>query len=172
MKPSHPILFALAAVGALLGGCGRSDVNPPDQPAAPVQSPEALREIEPPGPSSLASRGAPSFVGTWSANAAWCANPQGERRPIVLTPMRFEGYENACDIAQIVEVAGGYDAHLVCQAEGQEHRETVRLAVSGDMLMLTYLNRDGAVAKLGRCPGSPKPAGQRNGLVKMLKKAG
>ncbi len=171
MRALLPSLLAMTAA-SLTAGCGDSSVNPPDQPAAPVQSPEALREIEPPGPSSLASRGAPSFVGVWSANAAWCADPRGERRPITLTPMRFEGYENSCDIARIVETPGAYDANLVCQAEGQEHRETVRLAVSGDMLTLTYLDRDGAVAKLGRCPGSPKPAGQGNDLVKMLKKAG
>lgn len=172
MRSLFPPLFALALGPVLLAGCGESSVNPPDQPAAPVQSPEALREIDPPGPASLARRGAPSFVGVWSANALWCANPQGDRRPIILTPQRFEGYENSCDIARIREVAGGYDADLVCQSEGQTAQETVRLAVSGDMLMLTYLDREGQMTKLGRCPGSPKAeASSSGGLMKMLKKA-
>jgi hypothetical protein len=161
-------LPSLLALG--LTACGPSGVNPPDEPARPVQSPEALQEIEAPGPSSLASRGAKSFVGRWAANAAWCADPGGDERPIEITPMRFEGYENSCDIASITEVASGYDAALVCAAEGQTRRERVRLAVSGDMLTLVYLDRGNALIRLGRCPGSPEPAQEKTGLAKMLKR--
>ncbi len=161
-------LPSLLALG--LTACGPSGVNPPDEPARPVQSPEALQEIEAPGPSSLASRGAKSFVGRWAANAAWCADPRGDERPIEITPMRFEGYENSCDIASITEVASGYDAALVCAAEGQTRRERVRLAASGDMLTLVYLDRDNALIRLGRCPGSPEPAQEKTGLAKMLKR--
>ena len=161
-------LPSLLALG--LTACGPSGVNPPDEPARPVQSPEALQEIEAPGPSSRASRGAKSFVGRWAANAAWCADPRGDERPIEITPMRFEGYENSCDIASITEVASGYDAALVCAAEGQTRRERVRLAVSGDMLTLVYLDRDNALIRLGRCPGSPQPAQEKTGLAKMLKR--
>ena len=153
-----------------LAACGPSGVNPPDEPTRPVQSPEALQEIQGPGPSSLANRGAKSFVGRWAANAAWCVNPQGEARPIEITPMRFEGYENSCDIASITEVVSGYDAALVCVAEGETRRERVRLAVSGDMLTLVYLDRDNALTRLGRCPGSPDPADEKSGLAKMLKR--
>jgi len=155
----------------VLSACGQAEVNPPDQPAPPVQSPEALRAVEPPGLSSLANRGPASFVGLWAGNAAWCAAPQGAERPIRITPLRFEGYENSCDIARITEVAGGYDADLRCQAEGRTRTERVRLMTSGDMLTILYLDRDGASAKLGRCPGSPKPAEAASPLAAMMKKA-
>lgn len=152
----------------LLTACGNGGVNPPDEPAAPVRSPEALQAVEAPGPSSLANRGPASFVGRWAANAVWCANPKGDQRPIEITPMRFEGLENSCEIASITEVTGGYDAALVCQAEGQTVRERVRMAVSGDMLTLIYLDRERDVTRLGRCPGSPTPASEKTGLAKML----
>ncbi|WP_288757698.1 hypothetical protein [uncultured Brevundimonas sp.] len=168
MKSSSPLLLAL-----LLAACGPGTVNPPDEPARPVQSPDALQEIQPPGPSSLANRGAKSFVGRWAASAAWCVDPQGDKRPIDITPMRFEGYENRCDIERIAEVASGYELSLVCAAEGRTRRERVLAAVSGDMLSLVYLDRAGdAATRLGSCPGSPKPEAQTSGLMKMLKKGG
>lgn len=166
MKPIL-ILFVLA-LGA--SACGRQGVNPPDEPAPPVQSPEGMQAVEPAGPSSLANRGSKSFVGRWAANVAWCANPQGERRPVEITPLRFQGYENSCDIARIDEVPGAYVAALACTSEGRTRNERVVLAVSGDMLTLTYPDRDGAVAKLGRCPGSPDPSKDGGGLLGMMKK--
>ena len=166
MKRLSSLCLALS-----VAACGQGPVNPPDEPARPVQSPDALQEIQAPGPSSLANRGAKSFVGRWTANATWCANPQGDQRPIDITPMRFEGYENRCDIERITEVASGYELSLVCTAEGQTRRERVFAAVSGDMLSLVYLDRgDTDPTRLGRCPGSPKPEAQTSGLMKMLKR--
>lgn len=168
MRPLTPLLLAL-----LVAACDRGPVNPPDEPARPVQSPEALQDIQAPGPASLAGRGAKSFVGRWTANAAWCADPQGERRPVEITPLRFDGYENRCDIERITEIASGYELALVCTAEGQTRHERVFAAVSGDMLSLVYLDRgDDTPTRLGRCPGSPNPATQTSGLMKMLKKGG
>ena len=167
MRRLSPLLLLPFLVAARDHG----PVNPPDEPARPIQSPEALQEIQAPGPSSLANRGAKSFVGRWAASAAWCANPQGDRRPIEITPLRFEGYENSCAIDRITEAASGYELALTCVAEGQTQRERVFVAASGDMLTLVYLDRgQDATTRLGRCPGSPVPPKEDTPLEKALKR--
>ncbi|GAA0756433.1 hypothetical protein GCM10010203_20270 [Actinomadura yumaensis] len=162
-------LFPLLALGSLLGACGENDVNPPDQPAAPLRTAEAMQAVEPPGPSSLASRGPRSFVGVWAGDLAWCARPQGDRWPLTITPQRFEGYENRCDIAHIDETPHGYVATLNCTAEGQVATERVHMAAAGDVMNLTYIDRDMTTVKLLRCPGSPRAPDPANPLEKMLK---
>ncbi len=99
--------------------------------------------------------GPASPVGLWAADARWCAAPSSERRPIRITPTRFEGYENSCAIETLAETAAGYDAGLLCEAEGRVTRERVRMAVTGDTLRLAYLDRDGASVDLSRCENPP-----------------
>lgn len=168
MKPS---LFPIVAV-FLLSACGDRRVNPPDEPAQPVRTPEAMQPVEALGPTSLASRGPRSFVGVWAANPAWCAAPQGDRRPITITPLRFEGYENTCDITAIQETGSGYLATLACVGEGQARTERVHMATSGDVMNLTYLDRSRTTVKLARCAGSPRAPDPANPLEKMMKKDG
>lgn len=165
-RAALPALIA----AALLSGCGNSEVNPPDQPARPLRTPEAMQAVEPPGPSSLASRGPRSFVGVWAADVSWCAQPQGDRRPITITPLRFDGYENRCDITAIDETPNGYVASLTCAAEGQASKERVHMATGGDVMNLTYIDRDMKTVKLLRCPASPRPPEPDNPLAKMITK--
>lgn len=141
-------VFALAA-------CGQSETNPPTDPAAPIATPEA--DAPPPTPppgvgSIMPGSGPQTFVGRWAANGAWCANPQGAERPIEITTTRFEGYENSCGILSISQVSDGYEAALACAAEGQTSSERIRMAVQGDGMRLTWLNRNNAVISLVRCP--------------------
>ncbi|WP_426025145.1 hypothetical protein [Brevundimonas sp. TSRC1-1] len=163
-------LFPMVAAIALLTACGDNGVNPPDEPARPLRTPEAMQQVEPPGPSSLAGRGPRSFVGIWAANPVWCAHPQGERAPITLTPMRFEAPGVACDIARIEETGAGYVATLACAAQGQAKRERVHMAATGDVMNLTYVDRDMKTVKLARCPGSPRAPDPANPLESMMKK--
>lgn len=163
------ILPTLALCG-LLAACDRGNVNPPDEPAQPIRTPEAMTPAPNASGASSFTAGAKSFVGRWAASAAWCQRPQGERRPIVITPMRFEGYENSCDIASIDERSSGYDARLVCQSEGMRREERVHMSVSGDVLNVIYLDREDAQVKLGRCPDSPDLADEKMDLGAMLKK--
>lgn len=86
--------------------------------------------------------------------------------------MRFEGYENRCDIARIDETPNGYVANLNCLSEGQASAERVHMAASGDVMNLTYLDRDFKTVKLLRCPGSPRAPDPANPLEKMLGKDG
>ncbi|WP_309629646.1 hypothetical protein [Brevundimonas sp.] len=145
-------LYAPAALVLLLGGCGEDGPkNPPTEPAAPitVENPSA-----PPArgqTSMLPGRGATSFVGRWAADVSWCAAPQGERRPIEITSTRFVGYENACRIAAVDEVADGYVATLACMSEGTARSERVRFQVTQDVMRLSYLDRAGDPVTLRKC---------------------
>lgn len=146
--------LALLAVLAL-AACGQAGTNPPTDPAAPIDTPEAQAPAPTPPPgvgSIMPGSGPQTFVGRWAANAAWCANPQGAERPIEITTTRFEGYENSCGILSIIQVADGYQAALACAAEGQTSSERIRMAVQGDGMRLTWLNRNNAVISLARCP--------------------
>lgn len=159
-------LYRLAPVFALvLTACGPSDTNPPTEPAAAIETAEA--EAPPPTPppgvgSIMPGSGPQTFVGRWSANAAWCPNPRGAQRPIDISTTRFEGYENSCAITDISQISDGYEAALTCMAEGQTSDERVRLAVQGDSMRLTWLNRNSAAVTLSRCPtpesGAPPAA--------------
>lgn len=142
-----------------LAGCGPSDTNPPTEPAAPVDTPEA--EAPPPTPppgvgSIMPGSGPQTFVGRWAADAAWCGNTQGAERPIEITTTRFQGYENSCVIQSIRQLSDGYQASLVCTAEGQTSNEGVRMAVHGDSMRLTWLSRNDAVVTLTRCAATPE----------------
>jgi len=164
--------FPMVALTLMVAGCGDGAVNPPDEPAAPLRTPEAMQPVEPAGPSSLASRGPRSFVGVWAANPVWCANPLGANRPVTITPLRFEGYENNCEIASIDETASGYLATLKCTAEGQARTERAHMATTGEVMNLTWVDRDMATVKLLRCPGSPRAPDPANPLEKMIKPEG
>ena len=145
----------------MLAGCGQSGTNAPTDPAAPIDTPEAQAPpaTPPPGVGSIMPGSGPqTFVGRWAGNAAWCANPQGAERPIEISTTRFEGYENSCGIVSITQVADGYQAALACASEGQTSNERVRMAVHGDGIRLTWLNRDNAVISLVRCPAPAAPA--------------
>lgn len=56
--------------------------------------------------------------------------------------------------------------------QGAVTSERVHMAVSGEMMNLTWVDRDLATVKLLRCPGSPQVADPANPLEKMMKKKG
>lgn len=148
-------LAALAVF--MLAACGPAEINAPTDPAAPIDTPEAdaPAPTPPPGVGSIMPGSGPqTFVGRWAANAGWCANPQGPERPIEITTTRFEGYENSCGILSISQVSDGYEAALACASEGETSSERIRMAVQGDSMRLTWLNRNNAVISLARCPAT------------------
>lgn len=151
MRHAAPLMLLLSAA-TVLAACGQEPVNPPTEPAAPADGAPAAPPAPEPGVTpTLPGTGPTSFVGRWAANVAWCAAPKGAERPIEITPTRFEGYENSCAIETVTETAIGYDAALVCQSEGTTRRERVRMAVAGQTLNLTYLDRDGPGVQLTKC---------------------
>lgn len=162
-------IFSLLAAAAFLTACGNGDVNPPTEPAEPLRTPEAMQQVQPKGPSSLASRGARSFVGVWAVNPAWCDHPEAERSPITITPLRFDGYHASCEITTISETHAGYLSTLTCAAQPQPRTERVHMSTSGEVMNLTYVDRDMQTIKLARCPGSQRAPDPANPLEKMMK---
>ncbi|QTC90021.1 hypothetical protein [Brevundimonas goettingensis] len=129
-----------------LAGCDRSRVNPPTEPAKAITSPIVDATAEAPSDSMaplMPGTGPTSFIGRWSADPALCAAPQGNRRPLEITTMRFEGPEGGCDIARIDQVTGGYQATLSCPAPNGAHVERVQMSVVGQTLDVAYVDRRG-----------------------------
>lgn len=145
------ILCVSGLLLASLSACDRTrDVNPPTRPAQGIPVDEAVPQGTP-GTLTLPGRGPVSFVGSWAADVSWCARPQGDQRPIEITPLRFEGYENSCVIASVDELANGYVATLECQSEGTTRRERVQMNVVTDTMTLRWLDRPGPPIVLHQC---------------------
>lgn len=149
---SIPHCLALPALTLALTACGdQGPVNPPTEPAAAIEVDDPATPPARGQTSMLPGRGPTSFVGRWAADVRWCAAPQGERRPIAISPTRFEGYENSCEIATVEEVADGYVATLACAAEGMTRSERVRFQVTDDVMRLSWLDRGGGPVTLRKC---------------------
>jgi hypothetical protein len=148
-------LSRLALTGLLaLAACGPQTPNPPTEPAQPIDTPEAAAPPPAPPPGAgtvLPGTGPQSFVGRWAGDVSWCLNTQGAERPIEITTTRFEGYENSCAIDSVDQAGEGYEAALTCMAEGETTRERVRMAVSGQSMRLTWLNRGETTVTLTKC---------------------
>ncbi|AYG93848.1 hypothetical protein D8I30_00620 [Brevundimonas naejangsanensis] len=148
--------MSVAGLTVALTACdGPQRVNPPTEPALPVQGPgtSAAPPPRPPGMEPLMrGAGAASFIGRWAAAADWCANPRGDRVPIEITTTELRGYENRCAIVSIDERGMGYDAVLDCEAEGASSRERVRFEATEETLRLTWLDQGTALpVRLIRC---------------------
>ncbi|WEK56851.1 MAG: hypothetical protein P0Y52_09850 [Candidatus Brevundimonas phytovorans] len=149
------LTFAAVACVMALTACDRDGgVNPPTEPARPIEGPaaEAPPTQRPPGAESLLPGAGPaSFVGRWAAEADWCFNPRGDRQPIEITTTELRGYENRCDLQRITEISTGYEVALKCDGEGQARYERVRLAATDRTLVLTWMDRNDQAVRLIRC---------------------
>ena len=134
--------FTAFALAFSLAAC--SEEAPP--PVGPADSPPAASPETPPA--------TPPFAGAWAADSSWCGNTAagGDAVPIRISPTRFEGYENRCDIVQIDGGGTSWTATLSCEAEGETYAERVRMDVVGDAMNLVYLDRGGQAVALTRCP--------------------
>ena len=149
----HALLSIAAPLALALAACGEPAVNPPTEPADPIPS-APPPETPTPGVPGV---GAANFIGSWAANVAWCANPQGAQRPIEITPTRFEGYENSCAMSEVTEADGGYNVRLTCQAEGTTSSEQARFVVEGQSMTLTWPERGGEPIRLTKCTTLEQP---------------
>lgn len=150
---------ALLSFGAMSGCDRHKAVNPPTQPAEAINQPDVAPAASGSSGGRIAGTGPISFVGRWAADVAWCANPQGPKSPILITPIRFETPNKSCHIYSVDETATGYLAVLQCQtraqpavqAQGAVHQERVHLAVAGQTLTATYPDQGDAQIKLRKC---------------------
>lgn len=139
-------LAATVSLAAAMGACG----NDPMESGAVTPDPD--EPLPPAEPAPSRTTGHAELLGEWAAYPAWCSNTTGAERPITITLTRFEGYENSCAIEASRPIAEGHELDLVCQAEGQETRETVRASATEVRLTLSYPDRDGATVAFTRCP--------------------
>lgn len=146
-----PVLPGLALVAVLLAGCGDGGkVNPPTQPARPIEAPEVAPEAT--GSTKVRmGTGPASFVGRWASDVSLCAEPKGPRRPIELTAIRFEGPDRSCHIFSVEETASGYLAELQCRPEDPSHLESLHLTVADKVLTMTWQDRGQARQTAYRC---------------------
>jgi len=142
----------IASAAAALTACG----NDPMEPGPVTPDPDA--PLPPAHPAPAQASGHAELLGDWAAYPSWCSNSSGEERPITITLARFEGYENSCAIEQSRPLADGYELILLCEAEGQQTRETIRASADGDRMTLAYPDRDGATVALTRCPADQAPS--------------
>ncbi|MBZ0329554.1 hypothetical protein KZO25_04390 [Halomonas sp. ANAO-440] len=96
-----------------------------------------------------------AYVGHWAAEPDWCAR-DGEERMITISPSRFEGYENICEMAATQESENVWQGQLDCSGEGMESSERIRLQLENhESVTLTWLDRDDDEVSLMRCPLDP-----------------
>ncbi|MNS61752.1 hypothetical protein D3C72_947880 [compost metagenome] len=145
-------LAAACVVAIALGACDRDGgVNPPTEPARPIEGTAPPARRPPDAKSMLPGAGPVSFVGRWAAEADWCFNPRGDRVPIEITTTELRGYENRCDIQRITELSTGYEAALKCDAEGEARYERVRMTATAQTLAITWMDRSDRPVRLLRC---------------------
>lgn len=142
MKP----LFLFAPLVLLCACQPAPDEAPPSAPpVTPVEIPLPAG-VEPADP-------VPAFVGIWSAEEAWCLNPDGERRPVQLTESRFTGYENTCEITQVTPTDVGWTATFTCIAEGEITTQPVAIEANDQTLEINWIEDSGGQSvEWRRCP--------------------
>jgi hypothetical protein len=165
--------FRAALVLIFLGVLAACDNSPPPAPEQP-QAPAPTVQVQPaqpaaPAPAEVAvvapiprpaterplsgrarAELAPLF-GTWATDLSNCENGA-----ITISRTRFEGAENGCDIASIVDTGGwNFVATLACTSQGQSVRERIGMvplfAPTGEGIGLTYLDRDNQQVTVLRC---------------------
>ena len=179
---SHRAALVLILVG-VLAACDNSPPPAPEQPQAPAPTvqvqpaqPSSQSAAQPVAPLPSASQPAQVAVvapiprpvnerpltgraqaelaplfGTWATDLRNC-----ESGAIRISRTRFEGAENGCDIASIVDTGGwNFVATLVCASQGQSVRERIGMvplfAPTGEGIGLTYLDRDNQQVTVLRC---------------------
>lgn len=137
---------------ALVAGCERHQaVNPPTEPAEAINQPDVAPKATGSSGGGVAGTGPTSFVGRWTSDVSWCTGPQGARRPIEITPIRFEAPDKSCHIYSVDQSATGYLAVLQCDATDPTRQERVHMSVVGQSLTLTYPDRADARVTLLKC---------------------
>lgn len=92
--------------------------------AAMPPEPPPLENQHPVNAEAAAPEGAPArYVGRWAANAGLCRDGawRFEERHLATAG------EVSCDFDRVTQVAGGYDVHAQCHAEGERMSEVIKL---------------------------------------------
>ena len=151
-RPSPPFIVVLATLLAACDSPGQ--VNPPTEPAQPIQGPgtSAPPPQRPPGMEPLLrGAGATSFIGRWAPTAEGCAQP-GDQAALDITITDLSGRGLRCALETTDERGRGYDARLDCEAPGGRISRLVRFEATDETLRLIWQDRpQGRTERLIRC---------------------
>ncbi|WP_313574634.1 hypothetical protein [Brevundimonas sp.] len=143
MKPSSRHLFVVLAI--LLAACDPpGQVNPPTEPAQPIQGPgtSAPPPQRPPGMEPmLRGAGATSFIGRWAATADACAQAGDHQAVLDVTTTDLHGRGLRCALETINERGQGYDALLACETATGRTERHARFEATDDSLRLMWLHQ-------------------------------
>jgi hypothetical protein len=156
------IVLATGAL-ALLAACGGNTNPPPAQQAAATTTTTTTTATAAPAAPAAAPASAPAntqiaaddprapLMGTWAPDPASCDSP-----PITITPSRFLGAENQCDMATLEDNGdGSFTTTLSCTSQGQSNTEKVSMrplfAPSGEAIGIVWLDRNNQESTVYRC---------------------
>ncbi|MGQ4879434.1 hypothetical protein ACOJCM_12785 [Billgrantia sp. LNSP4103-1] len=101
-----------------------------------------------------------AYAGRWATEPALCAEGGDEVRAITLGPSRFEGSDASCDMAVAEEGDNAWSAELDCPPDDMATDESIHFSLEeesdegeGEVLTLTYPEREDYEVTLMRCPG-------------------
>ncbi|MFQ3789152.1 hypothetical protein [Halomonas sp. A29] len=101
-----------------------------------------------------------AYAGRWATEPALCGQDGEEDRAITIGPSHFEGTEASCDMEVTEEGENAWMAQLDCPPDDMATDERMHLSLEeeseggeGEVLTLTYLDREDHEVTLMRCPG-------------------
>ncbi len=139
-------LFTCALIGGAAACAEQSSVV--EETTAVVD--ETLIEAEETAP--IVDENAPVYVGLWGADDAACALAPGssETASIAITEGEYVGYDEFCRIGYAEEGEDGvWSLEMVCDAEGVEFTEIIKVSVVEGEITITHSDND--VKTLTRC---------------------
>lgn len=142
---------------ALIGGAAAcADQSPVTQDVTQETAPpveEVVIEAEETAP--IVDENAPAYVGLWGGDEASCALAPGssEEAAIAITEGEYVGYDEFCRIGYAEQSEDGvWSLEMVCDAEGVEYTEIIKVASGEGTITITHSDDD--VKTLTRCAGA------------------
>lgn len=99
-----------------------------------------------------------AYAGRWAPDPALCGRDDEEDRAMTIGPSRFEGTEVSCEMEVTEEGSNVWEAQLDCPGDDIANDERIRMSLEegdedGEVMTLTYLDREDHEVTLMRCPG-------------------
>ena len=85
---------------------------------------------------------APTYVGTWGADARQCALPQeSDDAPMIMSAQGYDRHETHCTFRSVRGVGPAWNVVADCSVQGDTQTDVFDLEVTGDTLALARSTR-------------------------------